>query len=130
MRPRLTALWRGFRARRPIAAETVQRAALALRGRDALLREVRALQRRLHVVERDADLLAAHVAALSARVERTGDPADLADRLTAARLGAVASYEHRIAVLEERVLRSRRAQPDIAPSTVSRTSAEAEVNAR
>lgn len=130
MRPRLTALWRGFRSRRPGAAEALQGAALAVRGRTALIAEVRALQRRLHTVERDGELLAAHVAALTARVERVGDPASIGDRLAAARLGALASYEQRIDALEERVLGARHARPGLLSATVPGTSAEAQVNDR
>lgn len=130
MRPRLTALWRGFRSRRPQAAEAALGAALALRGRNALIAEVRSLQQRLHVVERDAELLAAHVAALTARIEQSGAPAELADRLAAARLGALASFEQRIEALEARVLPVRRARPGTTRATAPRTLPEAEVNGR
>lgn len=130
MRARLTALWRGLRSRRPEVTEAATRSALAVRGRAALLREVRDLQRRLHVVERDAELLAAHVAALTARVESTAAPADVADRLTAARLGAISGYEQRIAALEEHAGASRHARGAAVRGSIPRIPAEPEVNGR
>ena len=130
MRTRLTALWRGFRARRPEAAEAVLGATLALRGRNTLISEVRSLQQRLHAAERDAELLAAHVAALTARVEQADGPAEVGERLAAARLGALASYEQRIATLEEGLRPARHASAHAAAATAPRTLSESEVNGR
>lgn len=103
---RLGPLWQVQRHRRPAAAARVEEAALALRGRDALVAEVRALRSRVAELERDHLLLAAHVAVLTERLgsgEPAGPAADGEAARSRARLAAVAFYEERIGALEERL---------------------------
>ena len=115
--------WNVLRARRPRVAGAVESGVLGLRGTAYLLDEVRALRTRVAELERDTALLSAHVAALGSAAPVTD--AQPAPSLEAARLSAVAFYEHRIAALEAGATgpRGRRhARAAAARSTDPRTS--------
>jgi hypothetical protein len=114
--------WNVLRARRPRLAGTAESALLGIRGTARLVDEVRALRTRIGELERDHALMAAHVAALT---EATPGDAMPAPSVEAARLAAVAFYEHRIAALEARAAgrpRLRHAGRGSARTTVRETS--------
>lgn len=115
--------WSVLRARFPRGAARAEAAALGLRGYARLVGDVQDLRRRMHELERDHALLAAHVATLT---ERSGAGRDEADSgaLARARLSAIAAYEHRIAVLESSLGEGRHARERRLPVAGSRTSGE------
>lgn len=116
--------WRLLRARRPRAAERLEDAALAARGRDALVSEVRALRGRLAELERDHLLLAAHVAILTEQHAAPAADGVDGDARQRARLAAIAGYEQRIGALEQRLRGARRAPRAAGRVSVPRTSDE------
>ncbi len=104
LRNRARAAWGAMRARAPRAIDGAAVAREGLRSPRSRARQIVDLRRRLHALERDHALLAAHVRAITERLEGGAD-LDVPDRLAAARLDAVASYEHRISALEAKAPR-------------------------
>jgi hypothetical protein len=127
---RLRARFGVLRARRPLAAARIEDVLLGVRGRARLVDEVRALRTRVHELERDHLLLAAHVASLTARsgsVPVTAQDRDDEAARGRARLAAIAFYEERIGRLEQRagLVTTRRHGADAADRvTIARTSDE------
>ncbi len=95
--------WNVLRARRPRLTGGVETGLLGLRGRAHLADEVRTLRTRVAELERDAALLAAHVAALTDDRPTGMGAAEPGQSVEAVRLAAVAFYEQRIAALEARL---------------------------
>lgn len=124
LRGRARAAWGAMRARAPRAAENAAVLKAAARPRASLARELVDLRGRMHAMERDHALLAAHVQVLTERLAG-GVDLDREDRLAAARLDAVASFEHRIAALE-----AKRARDTPGSTRATRPVGEFEVNER
>ena len=110
LRGRVGAYWQLLRSRRPGAAGQVEDLALAARGQEGLVREVRTLRARVAELQRDHLLLAAHVAVLTERLGAAAPDAAADDAEPArqrARLAAFAAYEQRIGALVEAATRRR-----------------------
>lgn len=118
--------WHVLRARRPRVAGAVESGVLGLRGTVHLVDEVRRLRTRVAELERDAALLAQHVAALA---EATPGGTQPDPSVEAVRLSAVAFYEQRISDLEEAVAHRRHARRRWGSASASGTSGDGTENA-
>ncbi|HEV7623536.1 MAG TPA: hypothetical protein VGO26_05325 [Amnibacterium sp.] len=121
--------WNVLRARRPRVTGAAESGLLGIRGAGHLVDEVRAMRTRVAELERDHELLAAHVAALAEAAPGDGQPAPSVE---AARLAAVAFYEQRIAALEARLASPaslRHARSTAARATAAGTSGYGTENA-
>lgn len=110
---RLRTAWRTWRGQHPAGARRIGVLQVALRRQATLVTTVAELHGRVHGLERDAALLAQHVAALTGRLEHAGAPqADVEDRIVAARLGAIAAYEQRLEAVEAATRAGDRRSPE------------------